>query len=90
MCFTRGIGKLPVEVQAALHALASFGAFAKIECLDLLECELGLQLIEPLNTAAAEGLVVKRESSYRFCHDKIQAACYDIIGGLFRHSNHLM
>lgn len=50
---------MAVEVQEALRTLAYFGAYAKIKYLDLIESELGLQLIEPLNTAAAEGLVIK-------------------------------
>jgi predicted ATPase len=82
-CFTRGIGKLPTEVQSALHTLASFGASAKLEYLDVIESELRLQLTEPLKIAVAEGLVIKQNGMYRFCHDKIQAACYDIMGRSF-------
>eukprot|EP00956_Cyclotella_meneghiniana_P036750 scaffold130081_cov74-Cyclotella_meneghiniana.AAC.8 len=90
LCLTNGIIKLPVEVQLALHTMSMFGASVKIDYLELLETQLGLKLIEPLNRfAAAEGLVVNSNDSFRFCHDRIQEASLNLIGEHDRRCNHL-
>jgi predicted ATPase len=90
LCFTHGIIKLPVEVQLALHTLAMFGASVKSEYLELLESRLGLTLLDPLEKAAAEGLVNKLKTMYQFTHDRIQEASYNLIGGQVRLGNHMM
>jgi predicted ATPase len=90
ICFTNGINKLPNDLQSALHTLSLFGASARVEYLELLESQLGLNLAEPLTRAAAEGLVIKQGGHYHFCHDCIQEASYKMTCGKFRGSNHLM
>ncbi|KAL7512036.1 hypothetical protein ACHAXN_008983 [Cyclotella atomus] len=90
ICYTNGIIKLPIDEQLALHALSVFGASARIMYLVLLENQLGLKLVEPLTRAAAEGLVINHAGSFHFCHDRIQEASYNLIGGLARRSNHLI
>jgi predicted ATPase len=90
ICFTNGINKLPNDLQSALHTLSLFGASARVEYLELLESQLGLNLAEPLTRAAAEGLVIKQGGHYHFCHDCIQEASYKMTCGKFRGSNHLI
>jgi predicted ATPase len=90
LCFTHGIIKLPAEVQLALHTLSMFGASVESEYLELLESQLGLTLLGPLEKAAAEGLVNKLKTTYQFTHDRIQEASYNLIGGQVRLGNHLM
>lgn len=85
LCFTNGIKKLPIEVQLALNTLAMFGASAKADCLSTLETQLEMKVIDPLKTAASEGLV----NNLTFAHDRIQEASYNLIGERHRRCNHL-
>jgi predicted ATPase len=89
LCFANGICKLPLEVQAALHTLSCFGASMKCEFIQALESQLSLKLLEPLKIAAAEGLVINLKGSFNFCHDRIQAATYDLINETARLRDHL-
>ncbi|KAL3805300.1 hypothetical protein HJC23_009007 [Cyclotella cryptica] len=79
LCFSKGISKLPLEVQSALHTLSMFGASTKCQYIEALESQLNLQLMEPLQVAAAEGLVSNVKGSFHFCHDRIQEASYAMI-----------
>jgi predicted ATPase len=90
LCFTNGILKLPVEEQVALHTLSMFGASVKSEYLKLLESQLGLTLLDPLEKASMDGLVNKLKTTFQFTHDRIQETSYDLIGGQFRLDTHLM
>ena len=89
-CFINGISKLDIEVQLALHSLSMFGARVKYDCLSVLEIQLGMVVIDPLKTAAAEGLVSIQDDSCFFCHDRIQEACYNLIQEHHRRNNHLI
>lgn len=77
--FVASISKLPAEVQNALWVLSCFGASADSEIIMILESSLSLKLVEPLETAFAEGLVSKLDSTYQFCHDRIQEAAYGMM-----------
>ncbi|KAL7503900.1 hypothetical protein ACHAXN_005761 [Cyclotella atomus] len=90
ICFTNGINKLPLDEQLALHSLSLFGASVRIDYLELLERQLGLKLLDPLKRAAADGMVIKQAGCFRFCHDRIQEASFNMIGGQARQGNHLM
>jgi predicted ATPase len=88
ICFTNGINKLPLDEQSALHSLSLFGALVRINYLELLERQLGLKLLDLLKRAAAEGMVTKQAGCFRFCHDMIQEASFNMIGGQARQGNH--
>jgi predicted ATPase len=88
--FTNDINNLSLDEQSALHSMSLFGASVRIDYLDLLERELGLKLLDPLKRAAAEGMVTKQAGCFRFCHDMIQEASFNMIGGQARQGNHLM
>jgi predicted ATPase len=90
LCFTNGIKKLPVDEQAALHTLSMFGLSLKFEYMQLLESQIGLRLLDPLERAASEGLVIKQKGSYEFSHDSIQEASYTMVGDPLRKNNHLI
>ncbi|KAL3799122.1 hypothetical protein HJC23_002250 [Cyclotella cryptica] len=77
--FVGSIRRLPPEVQNALWVLSCFGASADIEIIMILESSLSLKLVESLETAFAEGLVNKLDSTYHFCHDRIQEAAYGMM-----------
>jgi predicted ATPase len=88
--FINGIKKLSPEVQSALHTLAMFGASAKIEYLKILESSTSVNLIDPLKDASVEGLVFNTKSSFHFCHDRIQQACYNAVNQRIRPGKHLI
>ncbi|KAL3798700.1 hypothetical protein HJC23_004451 [Cyclotella cryptica] len=90
LCFTKGISKLPMEVQSALRTLSMFGASTKCQYIAALESELNVELIEPLKVAAAEGLVINVKGSFHFCHDRIQEAAYSMIQNQDLRRCHLM
>ncbi|KAL7483730.1 hypothetical protein ACHAW6_009383 [Cyclotella cf. meneghiniana] len=88
-CFANGISKLPLEVQSALRILSMFGASTKCEYIKALESQLGVKLIEPLNIAVNEGLVINLRGSFQFCHDCLQEASYALMEGQDRCRDHL-
>jgi len=89
ICFTNGICKLSSNIQLALNALSMFGASAKLSYLKLLEDELSMELLKPLNGAAAEGLVTVANGYFHFCHDIIQEASLNLVEEQDRRHQHL-
>jgi predicted ATPase len=55
----------------------------------ILESQLNLKLIEPLDEAVQRGLVNSLNGMYHFSHDRIQEASYRLIEERFRVANHL-
>jgi predicted ATPase len=90
LCFTNGIKQLPIVVQVALHTLSMFGASVRVDCITWLESQLKIILTEPLKIAVSEGLVNIIRGSYKFAHDRIQEASYQMIQDHDRLSNHLI
>ena len=79
MFFRNSIYKLSKDVQHALCVMACFGATLDDALIRSLESALDLQLFTPLNVAVSEGLLDRIDDQYRFSHDCIQEAAYDII-----------
>ncbi|KAL7541084.1 hypothetical protein ACHAXR_010617 [Thalassiosira sp. AJA248-18] len=76
---TATIGKLPKDVQTALCTLSCFGARSDYALIKALEVGLGFPLVEPLDSAFAEGLLDKANGSYSFSHDRLEEAAYTMI-----------
>ena len=79
MFFRNAIYKLPGDVQKALNVMACFGASLDGALTNSLERALLMQLVMPLNVAVNEGLLDKINDQYRFCHDCVQEAAYNMI-----------
>lgn len=79
MLFRDSIHKLPGDVQKALSVMACFGASLDDVLADSLEQALHIRLIAPLNAAVSGGLLDKINGQYRFCHDCVQEAAYNVI-----------
>lgn len=89
MCLARGINKLPSQVQCALRAMSMIGSSSKQKYIEVLQSNLSIDLIEPLLSAAAEGLVnCPGDGSFHFSHDRIQQTCYEMIEEKDRFCNH--
>jgi predicted ATPase len=83
-----GISKLSLEVQEALQVLSCFGSIEEKE-LSILEKNLGLQLLFPLEVAVDEGFVCKNKAKYNFAHDRIQEAVYCLMPLNNRRRDHM-
>jgi len=71
------ITQLPQCVQEALITLAFFGSRTDSVIIQTLERVRNESLCEPLDIAAAEGLIEQRGGQYCFLHDSIQESCYN-------------
>ena len=89
-CFANGINKLPMAVQAALHALSIFGTSVEVEYIQLIETAIRLSLIDPLKQAALEGLVFMQRGVFHFCHERIQEVSYKMVEEPTRARTHLV
>jgi len=81
---THSIEKLPEDVKSSLCILSCFGATSSITLIEMLERALGKNLVDSLDVAVSEGLLDKEDDQYRFGHDRIQKAAYDIMNVLDR------
>jgi len=79
MFFRNSIHKLPNDVQKSLCVMACFGASLDGALIESLERVLPLQLFTSLDVAVSEGLLDKINYQYRFSHDCIQEAAYNMI-----------
>jgi predicted ATPase len=79
MFFRGSIHNLPKVVQKSLFVMACFGASLDGALIESLERALPLQLFTSLNVAVGEGLLDKIDNQYRFSHDCIQEAAYNMI-----------
>ncbi|KAL7551594.1 hypothetical protein ACHAWF_014787 [Thalassiosira exigua] len=72
------IRKIPKEVQFALCTLSCFGASTSVRLIEILGRQLQMPLIDPLEIAVAEGILDKINGSYKFGHDRLQEAAYNM------------
>ncbi len=70
---------LPSEVISALVVLSCFGASATVSMIEILEREIQLPLISPLNDAVSQSVLGKRNGEFYFMHDKLQEAAYSMM-----------
>ncbi|KAL7483538.1 hypothetical protein ACHAW6_009177 [Cyclotella cf. meneghiniana] len=75
--FSDSIRGLSPQVQTALQVLSCFGSVETCE-LSILESNLSFELLHPLELAVDEGFVVKKDQQFRFSHDKILQAAYEM------------
>ena len=74
------ISELPEEVQSSLCTLSCFGASVDIDFIETLERALQRQIRVYLDAAVKKGLLGMINSQYRFSHDRIQEATYNMMG----------
>eukprot|EP00986_Skeletonema_menzelii_P007041 scaffold2704_cov162-Skeletonema_menzelii.AAC.1 len=82
------IEALPDDLKAALSTLSCFGASVSSSFVETLERALGKTLIDSMDTAVTEGLLDKIDDYYRFSHDRIQEAAYNMMNALDRRKCH--
>jgi predicted ATPase len=80
----RSIGKPPEDVKSSLRILSCFGASLSSALVKTLERALDRTLVDSLDVAVVEALLDKTDDRYRFSHDRIQEAAYNMIDILDR------
>ncbi|KAL7469039.1 hypothetical protein ACHAXS_009282 [Conticribra weissflogii] len=85
---TNSIGRLPQDVQAALCTLSCLGASTQMAVIDVLEAGLDLQLKDSLEVAATEGFLEKTDKTFKFSHDRVQEAAYNMLNSQYRRAEH--
>ena len=79
MFLTRSIGVLSEDVKSSLCVLSCFGASVEITLIKVLEKALDKNLLDNLDVAVSNGLLDKIDYQYRFSHDLIQEAAYNMM-----------
>lgn len=88
---TKQIKRLPYDLQFGLQCASCIGSSVTETMLDYLSKDLDHDLIKILWQACREGFMVyvADSKSFRFAHDKIQEAVYEIIPEQLRRENHM-
>jgi predicted ATPase len=78
---TKSLDRLPLDVLSALCVLSCFGTSVDVHLIKLLEIEIRIPLIAPLDIAVTESVLGKRngDKEFYFLHDKLQEAAYSVI-----------
>jgi len=79
MLLTRSIKVLPEGVKSSLCVLSCFGASVESALIKTLERALDKKLLDNLDVAVAEGFLDKIDDRYKFSHDRIQEAAYNMM-----------
>jgi PAS domain S-box-containing protein len=81
--------RLPPAVQQCLTDLACLGHAADLATLATLRERSTEEIHGTFQDAVNAGLIVRRDSGYRFTHDRVQEAAYALIPKLARPATHL-
>eukprot|EP00984_Skeletonema_dohrnii_P004011 scaffold1374_cov133-Skeletonema_dohrnii-CCMP3373.AAC.2 len=79
MFLSNSIRELPDGVQSSLCILSCFGASADLSLIETLERALHKNIRDDLDVAVAKGLLDLIGVQYRFSHDRIQEATYNMM-----------
>ncbi len=79
MFLNDSISELPEDVQSSLHVLSCFGAAASLSFINILERALQKNIRSNLDVAVTKGLLDIIGDQYRFSHDRIQEATYNMM-----------
>ena len=85
------IQRLPSDLQFGLQVAACIGPYITESMLNYLSIDLGLDLKDILQHVSRKGFMIEIAGSttFRFAHDKIQQAAYEMMPDHQRRENHL-
>jgi predicted ATPase len=83
--------RLPTELRSGLEVASCFGSYVKCSVLDILSKSRQVNLQDVLEQASKRGFVdnVGGGTMFRFAHDKIQQAAYELMTEQQRRVNHI-
>jgi hypothetical protein len=85
------VQRLPSDLQFGLQIASCLGSFVTERMLEYLSIDLGIHLKEILQHVSQKGFMLDIAGStmFRFAHDKIQQAVYEMMSDQQRRENHL-
>ncbi|EED90319.1 hypothetical protein THAPSDRAFT_263599, partial [Thalassiosira pseudonana CCMP1335] len=83
------MGKLSSELQLGLKVASCMGSYVKKSTLDIISSDVGSNLREVLLAISKKGFMDDVEDRFRFCHDRVQQASYDLIPPEERRAKHM-
>ncbi|KAL3760370.1 hypothetical protein ACHAWU_000345 [Discostella pseudostelligera] len=89
--FTNDIQRLSSDLQFGLQVAACIGSYVNESMLNYLSTELGFDLKNILQQASEKGFMIDIDGStmFRFAHDKIHQAAYELMPERQRRENHM-
>ncbi|KAK1734958.1 putative ATPase [Skeletonema marinoi] len=88
MFLKNSIRELPETVQLSMCTMSCFGASVDITFIQTLERAMQKTFIDDLDIAVEKGLLDKIGAQYRFSHDRIQEATYNMMKDQYRRLLH--
>jgi predicted ATPase len=85
----REMGKLSDNLQLGLKVASCMGSFVKKSTLSILASVVGVELHEVLEEISRKGFMDETEDRYRFSHDRVQQAAYDLMSPYERQAQHM-
>jgi predicted ATPase len=83
------MGKLSSELQCGLKIASCMGSYVKKSTLDIISSDAGFDLREVLHDVSKKGFMDDVDDHFRFCHDRIEQAAYDLMSSEERKERHV-
>eukprot|EP01082_Thalassiosira_pseudonana_P003885 g2396.t1 g2396 contig12:7857-10215(+) len=83
------MGKLSSELQCGLKIASCMGSYVKKSTLDIISSDAGFDLREVLHDVSMKGFMDDVDDHFRFCHDRIEQAAYDLMSSEERKEHHV-
>eukprot|EP00970_Alexandrium_tamarense_P019103 scaffold13602_cov214-Alexandrium_tamarense.AAC.4 len=83
------MGKLSSELQLGLKVASCMGSYVKKSTLDIMSNDVGVDLREVLYEVSRKGFMDDVGDRFRFCHDRIEQAAYDLMSFEERRARHM-
>ena len=81
--------KLSPELQSGLKVASCLGSYVKKSTLDIISIDVDVGLLEVLEKVSKKGFMDDVEDRFRFCHDRIEQAAYDMMSPDERRAKHM-
>ncbi|EED88850.1 hypothetical protein THAPSDRAFT_264262, partial [Thalassiosira pseudonana CCMP1335] len=81
--------KLSPELQSGLKVASCLGSYVKKSTLDIISNDVGVDLREVLYEVSRKGFMDDVGDRFRFCHDRIEQAAYDLMSPDERRAKHM-
>ncbi|EED88848.1 predicted protein [Thalassiosira pseudonana CCMP1335] len=81
--------KLSPELQSGLKVASCLGSYVKKSTLDIISIDVDVGLLEVLEEVSRKGFMDDVGDRFRFCHDRIEQAAYDMMSPDERRAKHM-